>query len=37
MKRKFWTDFFWLLVFAFVGTLIMVLAIIPISALTRDT
>ena len=37
MKRKFWTDFFWLLVFAFVGTLIMVLAIIPISALTHDT
>ena len=37
MKRKFWTDFFWLLVFAFVGTLIMVLAIIPISALTHGT
>ena len=37
MKRKFWTDFFWLLVFAFVGTLIMVLAIIPISAFTQGT
>jgi len=35
MKRSFWTDLFWLLVFAFAGTIIMVLAIMPISALTN--
>ena len=37
MKRKFWTDFFWLLVFAFAGAIIVVLAMIPITALTHGT
>jgi hypothetical protein len=37
MKRKFWTDFFWLLVFAFAGAIIVVLAMIPITAFTKGT
>ena len=37
MKRKFWIDFFWLLVFAFAGAIFVVLAMVPISMKTQGT